>query len=113
MIIYASYVREKLEIEHIFTNGRVTECRFVLRSGGKISLEYEYKIGGILKYDSKLTNEITERNCNEHFIGKTFPVIYHPEDQSLSRMLFSPDDFEYIKTIFPDSLQWVVKYLKN
>ena len=46
------------------------------------------------------------------FIGKTFPAIYSPKYEALE-ILITPTDFEKFDIPFPDSLNWVMKYVIN
>lgn len=61
--------------------------------------------------------KITSNNPFEKFVGnkdfedKNFPVIYDPKFGS-SQLLIEPSNFERFNLPFPDSLKWVLKYLK-
>ncbi|PQJ11719.1 hypothetical protein CJD36_007955 [Flavipsychrobacter stenotrophus] len=112
-IIYFLYQRCQLLKNHKITIGKVIECRFLSKSGGSISLVYEYQVDAFNNIRSKTENLIPLNDCNEHFIGKTFPVIYNPENKSFASMLITPRDFKSSNIIFPDTLNWVNKYLRE
>jgi hypothetical protein len=45
------------------------------------------------------------------FIGKTFPIIYLPENPSINHILITPSSFKRYNKKFPDSLVWVKSYI--
>lgn len=113
IISYAIYSRNKLRKNFLLTTGKVTECRFLPKSGGNISLIYEYNLNSNLISQSSTRKGITVNDCNTHLLGKTFPVSFNPDDSELSMILMEPSDFEDFGYNFPDSLKWVSLYFKE
>lgn len=78
---------------------------------GYLELEYEFKI-----------KEETYRNVGNNidlvlvagrdFQGKSFPIIYYPQNPEYNHVLISPVDFKKYNMKFPDSLNWVKDYLR-
>ncbi len=52
----------------------------------------------------------TIRSNRYEFIGKRFPAIYSSKYETLE-ILIAPKDFEKFNIPFPDSLNWVLKYV--
>lgn len=75
--------------------------------GGDFS--FEFQVG------DSLINDITaEPNALSKyhvlFIGRTFPVIYDPNNVKNNTMLITPQAFELYDIPYPDSLNWVRQY---
>ena len=60
------------------------------------------------KYESECSADVTSSSI---FIGKTFPVILS-EVTNNSKMLITPDHFKSVNIPFPDSLKWVLQYVR-
>ena len=58
-----------------------------------------------------LTTDITSEGL-KHLMNKTFPVVYNPSSPSNSRLMLLPKDFEKWGYSFPDSLKWLLPYIK-
>ena len=83
-------------------------------NAGRLFLKYLIQVDGKQYKDSKafLTSEVSWEDCEKHLTGKTFPAVYNPDYPSISFMLITPKDFARFRQAFPDSLKWVVKYVK-
>jgi hypothetical protein len=44
---------------------------------------------------------------------RSFPAVYVPNNPSISSLLITPDDFKKFGYDFPDSLVWILPYLKK
>lgn len=44
--------------------------------------------------------------------GKSFPVIRKSNDKGTNRILITPKDFAELSLSYPDSLKWVLPYIK-
>jgi hypothetical protein len=111
LIIWGIYGRFKLNNKFSLTSAKVTNCRFLPKSAGNIDMTYEYYVNSKKVIRSSPRIWLTTTSCNEHFLGKTFPVVYNPDDKEISALLLTPSDFKRFKYSFPDSLKWVVKYI--
>ena len=49
---------------------------------------------------------------NPDFENKNFPVMYYPGLGGHTQLLIKPSDFKKFGLSFPDSLKWVLSYLK-
>jgi hypothetical protein len=78
---------------------------------GRFFVDFRTTIDG-REYTGSSTYLMEDFNCNDDFIGKTFPVVYSPEYHSISSMLIIPSDFARYNYPYPDSLNWVKKYIK-
>lgn len=72
-------------------------------------LEFKYSFA----YNGKLYESWSDARVHylSDFIGKTFPVRYSPR-LGIGEMLITPRDFAKYDLPFPDSLKWVLPYLK-
>jgi hypothetical protein len=72
-------------------------------------LEFKYSFA----YEGKIHESWSDARVDysSDFIGKTFPVKYSPKLGS-GEMLITPRDFAKYGLLFPDSLKWVLPYLK-
>jgi hypothetical protein len=108
--------RTNLEKNHKFSVAYTYDCSSGGRgNGGGIYIDYIITLDG-KKYKSSsryLTDEISIDDCRNYFIFKTFPVAYSPSNPSNSQLLIRPKDFEHFGVSFPDSLAWVLKFIKK
>ena len=80
-------------------------------NAGRLYVDFTMNIKG-KEYKSSSGYLTTDFNCNKHFLGKTFPVVYNPDNPSISSILIIPEDFARYGYSFPDSLKWVLQYKK-
>ncbi|MVT10198.1 hypothetical protein [Chitinophaga tropicalis] len=110
IIIYLSYNARNKLINH----GRLTQGIIVGEDRtyrGYLVLEYEFNVEG-----KKFTNTRDLVGlvvmAGRDFQGKSFPILYDPQDPSLNDILITPKGFGSYNREFPDSLNWVKNYLK-
>jgi|SRR5579859_1373727 len=116
LIIYNIYTGNQLDRHHVFgiaythtsnyggrSNPNCTEVNYTILVNGK-----EYKGSSIFSF-----NEISASDCNRYLLGRTFPVIYTPGDPTNSQLMVTPRIYRAYGETFPDSLQWVLQYLKQ
>ena len=111
-IAYAFYSRLKLNREFVPTIGKITKCEYITKSGGGIGLKYEYHVNSVLIKRSSTRRRLGVNICNEYFVGRTFPMVYNPDNHELTALLIEPDDFKRFGYEFPDSLKWVLRYIR-
>ncbi len=115
-ITYALMARHNLEKNHKLTIGIPYDCSSNGRgNAGRLNIEFTFKIDG-KQYKSTtalLTSELSESDCRDYFIGKELPAVYLPSNPSNSLLLIRPKDFARFGYLFPDSLKWVLKYIKK
>ena len=76
------------------------------------SLKYKYWINGKEYKDDIQIKKIRPSVLGIHFIYKSFPVAIDSTDLSNSKILVTPDDFKEFNLRFPDTLNWVLKYIE-
>ena len=83
-------------------------------NAGGVWIDYILSINGkSYKGSSQYsTDDITSEVLN-HCLNKTFPVIYKPTDPSISSLMLLPSDFRNKGYSFPDSLNWILTYVKD
>ncbi|MBS1780159.1 MAG: hypothetical protein JST70_12580 [Bacteroidetes bacterium] len=113
MIIYSLFEREQLANNNCLTTGIVTQCKFLPRSGGRIGVRYHYTVNSKVFNGSSTRIGLNQNDCDSLIIGKNFPVLYNPDNNCLSALLLTPGDFKTYTYKFPDSLKWILKYIKE
>ena len=102
----------QIEKRYKITVGQLYHYSFGGRgNAGGFWVDFKITIGG-KQYNSSTRYLTDDFNCNNDFIGKTFPVVYSPDHPSISSMLIIPSDFARYHYAYPDSLNWVKKYIK-
>lgn len=77
--------------------------------GGRVSGGFQCAINYHNKY-LELPSPSSVKRKNFDFIGKTFPAMFLPTNETLE-ILITPVDFEKFNIPFPDSLKWVMEYV--
>lgn len=77
------------------------------------SIYYKYKVNDKEYRGSTQLYKISSRDLQAHLLNKTFPVAIDKNDYSNSIALIEPDRFDDFKIKFPDSLIWILPYLKK
>jgi hypothetical protein len=91
------------------TTGIVTDVDLKGRLGNFI--EYHFTYNGNTVYSNG--NARKEYASLKNFIiYKQFPVIFSSVSPSYNMMLILPEDFKDYNVPFPDSLNWVLQYIK-
>jgi hypothetical protein len=73
-----------------------------------LNLNYEFYYNGKKILGSDAFNKF---RGNQDFVNRNFPVMYEPKLGS-AKLLVEPSDFKRFGLPFPDSLKWVLNYLK-
>ncbi|MEP6677036.1 MAG: hypothetical protein ABJA78_17875 [Ferruginibacter sp.] len=106
--IYFEIGRYNLRHHGILLNGRTMEWEHGGSNVG-LTLQFEFYYNGERIVGDDPYPEINGRSIFDY---KFFPVMYEPES-GLSEMLILPLDFKRYNMKFPDSLNWVLKYVKK
>src|SRR5450755_4868221 len=59
------------------------------------------------------SSEINFQEVKSFLLNRTFPVIYSPNYPKNNYILIRPEDFNRFNYSFPDSLNWVLKYIRG
>ncbi|GAA3937230.1 hypothetical protein GCM10022209_35080 [Chitinophaga oryziterrae] len=78
---------------------------------GNLKFVYEFYIGNN-KYRGDASGIALLNSAGRDFVGKSFPIVYYSKDPNISKILIVPSDFKYCNREYPDSLNWVLEYLK-
>jgi hypothetical protein len=108
----AVYIRGRSFIrEHSMTTGVITKADGGGRGNFGPGIKYEFQVDGRIYLGSRTHSYL--RYSIDDFVGKAFPVIYRKNWYGVEDMiLIVPYDFEYYGHPFPDSLIWVLPYIK-
>jgi hypothetical protein len=100
--------KHRLKSNGILLNAKTTNWA----SGANVSvdLKYEFYYKG-KKIDG--ANGFEPFRGNRDFENRYFPVMYYPGMGGHSQLLVRPSDFKDFNLPFPDSLNWVLKYLRK
>jgi hypothetical protein len=94
-----------------FTNGKAVFFAPDYKGiGGGIN--YTFKIGD-KEYKNTGLYPNVYASKGDNLVGKSFPVVYDKDDENNNMMLITPKNFERFNIPFPDSLEWVLKYLQQ
>jgi hypothetical protein len=98
-----------------------------IKNNMSIGVCYVYKVTAGYKgetniyYRAKVNTEICEGiktmrislGGEIYFSNRWFPFVYKKDETSLNRILIEPSDFKKVNLPFPDSLNWVKKYVSS
>lgn len=106
----------------VISKSKKLEENFQIVNGGEIyGIESSTKTSPYFKiryvYEGKMYNSTTRSGqfatIPKDYWRYKFPVALEKDDPGFCKMLFSPSDFQYFKTDFPDSMRWILSYLRN
>lgn len=101
----------QIEKSHTIVVGKIYRYAYGGRgNAGGFHVDFKTIVNG-KEYDASSRYLTSDFNCSNDFIGKTFPVIYNPKHPSISSILIIPSDFARYNYQYPDSLNWVKKYI--
>jgi len=100
---------DELKQNAVLTTGTVLKFHRDYRSNGG-SIRYVFDSGG-KQYENTGGYPRLYSDDGYNFEGKVFPVVYDHGDPGNSRMLITPGDFKTYNIPFPDTLNWVKKYV--
>jgi len=107
------YLGKRLKENHVITYGIVTS---ITKGGNK------GKRGPLITYrfdvnKKSITRTYRQRELKysiDNFVGKTFPIAYGWNGLWYDDyILITPNDFNSFGYTFPDSLNWVLKFIEN
>ena len=104
-IIFEVYTSNDMKNNGVILNGRILSSSFPARSS-VMNFKYEFYFNNI-KFEDYSAAGVTN---DYEFIGKTFPIKYSLKS-GRSELLITPGDFEKYGIQYPDSLNWVKKYV--
>jgi hypothetical protein len=107
IIVFISISKYRLKSNGLLMNARTTSWASTPNVG--MVLKYEFYFQG--KWISG-ANSMEPFRGNPNFINRYFPVMYYPEMAGQSQLLVRPSDFKDFNISYPDSLKWVLPYLK-
>jgi len=105
---FVSCTSGKLKEKGLITIGTVKEINRSGNKGSSYSVEYNYIVNEKL-YEGKGGISSLSPALRRALIGKHFPVIYLPENETESYILITAFDFSLFGKEYPDSLKWIEK----
>ena len=103
---------QKMRKEHHLTVGQIIKCDNGGRGNFGPGINYRFNVGAAFVYGSRLHGGL---KYNIHVLeNHSFPVVYQKHWFGyIDVILITPNDFAYYGYSFPDSLKWVIKYMKK
>jgi len=106
---------KSLKENHVFGIGYVDNYSVGGRgSAGVIWIDFSINVKG-KNYKSSSSYSTSEIKIEllQHLRKKTLPVLYYPPNPSISMLMAFPKDYKRKGYSFPDSLKWILPYLKD
>ncbi|HEY5367860.1 MAG TPA: hypothetical protein VIJ75_02620 [Hanamia sp.] len=100
----------KLANQGVLANAYVMDITTTVR--GDFAIDYRFIVNGKSFEDQHSYSELLMRYQN-NFLNRTFPVIYLPQNPSINYLLVTPQSFKEYNKDFPDSLQWIMQYMRK
>ena len=84
-------------------------------NAGGIWIDYTIDVNGKSFNGSSLYDmrSISSSTVAKSVLHKTFPAVYNSDNPSISSLMIIPKDFKKYGYTFPDSLNWLLPYLKE
>lgn len=108
VIIYILIDKRELHKHGILLNAKTTNWALSSYMGMDSKYEFYYKGKKIMG-----ANAFEPFRGNRDFENRYFPVMYYPGLGGHNELLIRPSDFKKYNLPFPDSLKWVLPYLKD
>jgi len=105
VIFWRNMIQEDLKKNGVIVNAEIIKVNV----GGKVSGGFQCRFN----FKGEMYEESSPSTLHSgvyDFIGKTFPAMYSRKHDALE-ILITPTDFEKFNIPFPDSLNWVMKYV--
>jgi hypothetical protein len=116
VFIIGTYDKKELSRNHLLTTGVITNCSVGSKgSSGTLFIDFSFFVDDT-KYNRSTSfklKEIAFKDCNNFFFNKNLPVVFNPENPSVCLLLITPKDFSRFGYQFPDSLKWVLQYVRE
>lgn len=93
-----------------FALGEITS--FEYKNKHSYVIDYIFTASNNEKIKGYISGPQYKRFKNSNLVGKQIPVIYSYREPDQNFMLLTPDDFKKYKINFPDSMSWILPYLK-
>lgn len=98
----------------IIVSGRITGFQKTYKRTDALNYFYEYNGNAYSTYASSSGKPSDYDGLRLLVLDRTFPVLINKDNpQEYSKLLVVPEDFEEYGLPFPDSLKWVLKYIKR
>ena len=111
-ILVSYYEGQLLKRNHHLTTALIIECDGGGKGNWGPGIHYEYSVNKKIIKSSMRKGEL--QYSIQPLNGHSFPVIYKKRWFGYNDViLITPNDFAYYGYDFPDSLNWVIKYLKK
>lgn len=109
-LLIAFIIARNLNQDDLKKNGVIVQAKIVrVNFGGKLSGGFNCLIDYKGEHIELPSSSSLKRN-KFNFVGKTFPAMYLPSNETLE-VLITPVDFKKFNIPFPDSLNWVMQYV--
>jgi hypothetical protein len=106
LVGFALFKQYYLKKHYILLNAKTTSWVVTSKVGLELEYEFHYK-GNKIVYN----NPFAKFMGNKNFENKLFPVVYDPV-LNTAQLLVQPENFKKFNLQFPDSLDWVLPYLR-
>ena len=115
LLIYFFFFKEDgwkkiKENENQLVMGKITRTYIPYKSISP-RITYAYELEGKKMESSRNVEDVLY--TPQRVVNKYFPVIVSSKDPDESAILITPDDFSFFGKKFPDSLQWVVEFVRE
>jgi hypothetical protein len=111
--IYGQAKKNQLDSSFVIVNGAtVNSFSATGRIGSGYFLDYSFQLQSKIYSGSTAERNIINSGGST-FVGKFFPVMYSSKNPSNSKLMVTPKDFEDYHYEYPDSLKWMLQYLRQ
>ena len=106
--------KKKLMENSIIVSGKITGFDKTYKRADALNYYFEYNGENYTTYSSSSGKPSDYDNIKLFVINRTFPVLINKNNpQEYSKLLVVPEDFQEYGLQFPDSLKWILKYIKR
>ena len=121
LLFFASWViwglisKHNLDTNHQMIIGTINGYSYGGKgNAGIMTVDFTFSLdsknySGSSSYEGTL---FKSEDFKRYFVGKSFPVLYYTNNPRYSIILLTPNSFKRFRMSFPDSLDWVLKYIK-
>jgi hypothetical protein len=115
-LIWSNSNKKSLLKNHQVAIAKITDCSYGGKGhAGTITFLYKFVSNNEEIQGGKTFNsaELNFDDAKSFFLGKTFPVVYNPNNPNNNFLLIRPKDFNQFNYSLPDSLHWILKYIRG